>query len=378
MAHFSVASPHAVAAQGTRDRFPDLLRSLALGAVILGHWTMGAVSVDAQHMMHVDNVLNTNRFLWPATWVLVLIPLFFFVGGFSNATSLTRARQRSLTDAQWIVKRLKSLIVPVLPFVLVVVGLVVVALKLGAPKVLTATIAVVVLMPLWFVIVYAVLATLTPLLFRAHQRFGVWVVVVLALLACGADGLRTLLDEPYIGWANYIFVHGTAQQIGFFYFDGRLQKLPRRTLAAWASAAFVALCAVVATPIWSESMVGLSGERSNMSPPSIPSLLHTLLLIAMAMLAYPWLKQRIDSPKVARVLDVAAAYSMRAFLWHLPIMVIVMGLFYLVHLPFPTPGSGIWWLTRPPILVLLAACLVLWLKAGDAAKTRRTNPKKPA
>lgn len=377
MASSSVDTLTNEATAHTRDRFPDLLRSLALGAVILGHWTMGAVSVDAEGMMHVDNVLNTNRSLWPVTWVLVLIPWFFFVGGFSNATSLKRAKSRSLSSAQWVRKRLASLLLPVLPFVLVVVALVLVALQLGAPKVLTATIAVVVLMPLWFVIVYAVLALLTPLLFAAHQRYGVWVVVALIALACLSDGLRTFLDEPLIGWANYIFVHGTAQQIGFFYFDGRLTQLKKSTLLVWAGLSFALLCAAVATPIWSQSMVGLSGERSNMSPPSIPSLLHTLLLIAVAMLIYPWLKQRIDAPKIARVLDVAAHYSMRAFLWHLPVMVLVMGLIYVVGLPFPMPGTAVWWATRPLVLTVLALALVGWLKVGDAVRRKRTQPALP-
>jgi hypothetical protein len=355
--------------QRKRDRFPDLLRSVALGAVILGHWTMGAVSIDGAGMMHVDNVLNINRQLWPATWVLVLIPLFFFVGGFSNATSLHRALERGMSAPQWIGQRLKGLFLPVVPFVLLVVALALLALRLGAPQVLTLTIAVVVLMPLWFVAVYAVLAALTPLMLGLHRRFGVRVVVALAILAFIADGLRTALDEPYIGWLNYVFVHGTMQQIGFFYQDGRLQRLGLRQLALWAGGAFALLCVLVATPVWAESMVGLSGERSNMSPPSAPSLVHGLWLIPMAMLAHPWLSSRLDRPRVAHVLDVAATESMRAFLWHLPVMVVVLGVLWLVGVPFATPGTAVWWLLKPLYLTGFAVVLWGWLALTNRHRT---------
>lgn len=355
-----------------RDRFPDLLRSLALGAVILGHWTMAAVSVQNGEL-HVDNVLNTNRFLWPLTWVLVLIPLFFFVGGFSNATSLTRALGRGDSPAKWLAKRLKALIVPVLPFLVVVVGLVLLALQLGAPRTLTLTVGIVVLMPLWFVAVYSVLAAITVPMLGLHRRYGIGVVVGLAVLACVVDAARTILDEPYIGYANYVLVHGTAQQLGFFYWDGRLGRVSRRALWAWSLGALALLCAVVATPIWSESMVGLSGERSNMSPPSIPTLLHTLFLIPLAMLARPWVARWMDRLRPARILDVAARYSMRAFLWHLPVAVVVYGLVFALSGPLPTPGTGAWWLSRPLMLAILAVVLVGWLRLGDWLGGRRTR-----
>lgn len=353
-----------------RDRFPDLLRSLALGAVILGHWVMGALAVSTDRVMTVDNVLNINRFLWPLTWVLVLIPLFFFVGGFSNATSLTRAHARGLGSGVWVRRRVCGLLIPVLPFIGLVTAVAGLALLLGAPTGLTLTIAVVVVMPLWFVAVYAGLAALTPALFALHRRFGWRVVVGLALAAIVVDLLRNAVDEPLIGWLNYVFVHATSQQLGFFYFDGKLAKLSMPTLFTWMLLALGCLAATVATSTYAESMVGLSGERSNMSPPGIPALLHGLVLIPLAMTALPWLKTWIDTPKAAKVLDVAAAYSMRAFLWHLPVMVTLYCLLYAAHGPFPAPGTGTWWVSRLLILPVLAASLWGWLAAGDRLRRR--------
>lgn len=357
-----------------RDRFPDLLRSLALGAVILGHWTMGALFVGPDRAMTVDNVLNINRSLWPLTWVLVLIPLFFFVGGFSNATSLTGAHTRGLTTRQWVRRRTTGLIVPVIPFLIVVAAVAGLALWIGAPTALTLTIAVVVVMPLWFVAVYAVLAALTPALFALHQRFGWWVIVGLLLTAVAVDVLRTILQEPLMGWLNYVFVHAISQQLGFFYFDGRLKKVALPWLVLWALGTFVALVAVTSTSTYAQSMVGLSGERSNMSPPGIPAALHGLMLVPLAMAALPWLRKRIDKPKIAKVLDIAAAYSMRGFLWHLPVLVIVYSVLYIVHAPFPPPGTGQWWASRLLLLPLLVLGLWAWLRAGDWVRKQWMRP----
>lgn len=358
------------AAHRERDRFPDLLRSLALGAVILGHWTMGAISVAADGL-HVGNVLNVNRGLWPLTWILVLIPLFFFVGGFSNATSLDRAKERGQTGTQWVGTRLKSLLLPVVPFALVVLAVIAIALALGVRKDLALTVGVVVLMPLWFVAVYAVLAALTPILWNLHCKHGIWVVIAMIALASLTDGIRTSLDQPLVGYLNYVFVHGTMQQIGFFYFDGRLKRVARGWLITWLTIAFAALCAVVATPVWAASMVGMSGERSNMNPPSIPSLIHGLVLIAVAMLAYPWLKDRLNKPKVARVLDVAANNSMKAFLWHLPVVVIIIGVAYAAGITFAEPGTTTWWIQRPVWLIVYGLGLWGWLAAQKAGRRLR-------
>ena len=40
------------------------------------------------------NVVGVTRGLWLLTWVLQVMPLFFFVGGFSNAKTYESMRRR--------------------------------------------------------------------------------------------------------------------------------------------------------------------------------------------------------------------------------------------------------------------------------------------
>lgn len=372
------------AAPAPRDRFADLLRTLALGAVILGHWTMAAVERDADGSLSVDNILNTERWMWPLTWVLVLIPLFFFVGGFSNATSWSRVVERETARTGrapsfwrlWGVflrRRLSGLFVPLLPFVLLVAVAVAVALALGAPAGLTRTVTVVVVMPLWFVAVFAALAVVAPVMLRLHARFGWWVVLVLSVVVVVVELVAVTTEDAAVGSLNYLFVWGTAQQVGFAYADGSLQRLRRSTVAWWAVLAFAALVAATASPLWAESMIGLSGERSNFSPPGTVPLLLGLVQIPVALLLRPVVAPLLDRPQAARVLDVASGSSMRAFLWHLPVMVAVTGVLLLLHVPFPEPGSGTWWATRPLWFAVLGLSLWGVLAGTDAVRTRRTR-----
>lgn len=372
------------AGTGSRDRFADLLRTLALAAVIAGHWTMAAIGRDADGGLVVDNLLSTERWLWPLTWVLVLIPLFFFVGGFSNATSWSRVVARSTRPTGdvpgfgrlWTIfvrRRLSGLLRPLVPFVLLVVAVVGLARGLGAPPALTRTVTVVVVMPLWFVAVFAVLALVAPVMLRLHQRYGWRVVVALSVAVLVVELVLVVTGEAAVGYANYVLVWGTAQQLGFSYADGTLQRLPRRTVGWWAALALVALVVVTASPWWSESMIGLSGERSNFSPPGVVPLLLGLVQIPVALLLRPVVAPLLDRPRTARVLDVASGSSMRAFLWHLPVMVVVTGVLLLLDAPFPDPGTAAWWVTRPLWFALLG--LALWgvLAAADGLGALRAR-----
>lgn len=376
------AAAAASAAPAARDSFADLLRTLALGAVVLGHWTMAAVGRDADGGLTVDNILNTERWMWPLTWVLVLIPLFFFVGGFSNATSWSRIVERETESTGrtpsfrrlwgiFLRRRLGGLFLPLVPFVLLVAAAVAVALALGAPAGLTRTVAVVVVMPLWFVAVFAALAVVAPVMLRLHARSGWWVVVALSVVVVAVELVGIATGSSAVGSLNYLFVWGTAQQIGFAYADGSLQRMRRSTVAWWAVLAFAALVAVTASPMWAESMIGLSGERSNFSPPGTVPLLLGLVQIPVALLLRPVVAPLLERPRAARVLDVASNSSMRAFLWHLPVMVAVTGVLLLLDVPFPDPGSGTWWATRPLWFAVLG--LSLWGVLAGTDRVRRAR-----
>lgn len=358
-------------AKGTdRDPCADFLRTIALTAVVLGHWLMAAVWLEDGEL-RAGNVLNHAKYLWPLTWVLLIVPLFFLVGGFVNSQSLERVRAADGSYRDFVRRRLGGLLPPIVPFLSVVILGAGIALAAGAPRPLTLGITILVVMPLWFLAVYVVLALLTGPMLTLHRRFGVWVCVAMAVLACGVDGLRFVVGDSWVAFPNYFLVWGLAQQLGFAYADGSLLRLRRGAHWAWAGGSFALLGAVVAWGPWPASMVGMSGERSNFAPPAIPALLLMLGQVALFLLVRPALSRWLSRPRVAGALRVASAFAMPAFLWHLPILVAVTGIALLVGVPFPAPATMAWWLSRPLWVLVLGAALVGFLLALARLRSAR-------
>ena len=80
----------AAATPATRDRYVDLLRVASLGTVVLGHWLMAV-----RHRRTASgNLLAVVPELQILTWALQIMPVFFFVGGFSHALSYRSLRRR--------------------------------------------------------------------------------------------------------------------------------------------------------------------------------------------------------------------------------------------------------------------------------------------
>lgn len=108
------------ATPATRDRYIDLLRVASLGTVVLGHWLMAAVTTDG-----VGNLLAVVPGLQVLTWALQIMPVFFFVGGFSHALSyrsLRRKQPEGSTDSVYsafLRVRLQRLLRPTMVFILV-------------------------------------------------------------------------------------------------------------------------------------------------------------------------------------------------------------------------------------------------------------------
>ena len=84
------------ATPATRNRVVDLYRPVAITVVVLGHWLMAAVVVRDGTVVHA-NILETSTVLQGLTWVFQVMPLFFLVGGYSNATSWRSARAKGVT-----------------------------------------------------------------------------------------------------------------------------------------------------------------------------------------------------------------------------------------------------------------------------------------
>ena len=340
MATATVAAPTATAssARQTRDRYVDLLRAGSLLVVVAWHWVFTVVVWKADGP-HASNPLGTTRGLWMLTWLLQVMPVFFWVGGFVHAGTY----ERSASYGAFLRKRLGRLVVPALVAVAAVgvLGLVAAQLLPGAP---VARSVVLVLSPLWFLGVYVVLVLATPIAAWAHRRFGEVALVALAGLAAMADVLRFRFDVPFASVLAWVAVWGFAHQLGFDY--ERLVAAPRRFAWSLTLGGLFALVALTNTGHYPKSMVGVPGEAiSNMAPPTVCIVALCVLQVGVALLLRPVAIRLLGE---SRVVDWVSANSMPLYLWHgvgFALAYAIVRLVGVVDVPSSTTVG--WWAQRP-------------------------------
>ncbi|MFD5647290.1 acyltransferase [Streptomyces anulatus] len=363
------------ATPATRDRYVDLLRVASLGAVVLGHWLMAAVTPDG-----VGNLLAVVPALQPLTWLLQVMPVFFFVGGFSHALSyrsLLRKRperperpegaggSEDSVYSAFLRARLQRLLRPTMVFVLVWGAAALLVQLLGGGGGLTGVTLRMVTQPLWFIGIYLAMVAFTPPLLKLHERYGWGAFAGLAGAAVAVDVLRFAAGVPYVEFLNFAFVWLAVHQLGFLRADGRIRRP-----ALLAGAGLVTAGALVAFGPYPLSMVGMPGEKvSNMAPPTLALLCHGLWLVGAVELLRAPAAGLLERPRVWRTVVAANGVAMTAFLWHLTAMFGVYGAMLALDVELPAPASAAWW-AQVPLRIALAAALTAGLVAAFRAFER--------
>ncbi|MGW2605802.1 acyltransferase family protein [Streptomyces mirabilis] len=366
------SSAHALAeaTPASRDKYVDLLRVASLGTVVLGHWLMAAVSVRGDGRAEVGNLLAVEPRLQLLTWALQVMPVFFFVGGFSHALSYRSLRRKAGENGEngedgknggaalysvFLRARLQRLLRPTVVFI-GVWGALALALQLAGKEggLLDVSLRLVA-QPLWFIGIYLAMVAFTPPLLRLHERYGWGALGGLAAAAGLVDVLRFGFGVPYVEFLNFAFVWLAVHQLGFLRADGKLRR-PYLLAGAGLTGA-VLLVAYGPYPL---SMVGMPGEKiSNMAPPTFALLCHGLWLVggveSLRGPARRWLRR----PRVWRAVVAANGVSMTAFLWHLTAMLGVYGALLALGVRLPEPATGVWWAQVPVRVVVAGAVTAL-------------------
>lgn len=363
------AAALAAATPASRDRYVDFLRVASLATVVLGHWLMAAVSTRDGGGIEVGNLLAVRPALQPLTWVLQVMPVFFFVGGFSHALSYRSVVRAGGGYAAFLRARLRRLLLPTAVFT---VAWGAAALLLPVPDAAARLVA----QPLWFIGVHLGMAAFTPPLLRLHDRYGWGAFAALCGAAAVVDVLRFAAGVPFVPFLNFAFVWLAVHQLGFLRADGRLRR--PAAPAVMAAGGLVAAAALVALGPYPLSMVGMPGERiSNMAPPTLALLCHGAWLVgAVELLRGPagrWLRR----PRVWRGVVAANGIAMTAFLWHLTAMLAVYGALIALGRDLPVPASAAWW-AQVPLRIAAAAALTAALVAVFRRAERPPAPRPPA
>jgi peptidoglycan/LPS O-acetylase OafA/YrhL len=372
-----------------RNPYLDLIRVLAIAAVVVGHWLATAITYRHGELQGVD-VLSVVRWTSWLTLVLQVVPIFFLVGGYANALSWTRYQSAGGSAFAWTRHRALRLLIPTGAYVALVSFAVVLCDAAGANHGDLEQAAWALSLHLWFLAVYLVLLLLTPALFAAHRRYGIRGLAVTTAIAVTIDIGVIEAHWHVVGWLNYLLVWGTFHQLGFAWHEGFFTGRRGRPFALTAGAMF-ALIGLIWWGPYPVSMIGVPGARiQNASPPSAALLAFGLAQVGLVLLAAPpfttWLT-RPDRSRLRTGIGRANAMTMPIYLWHMvPLVVVAVVAYPNRLLAQPSIGSGAWWVQRiawiaalTVVLVAVVALVVVAARVAQAARlaqAARVRPKR--
>ncbi|WP_327048562.1 acyltransferase [Microbispora sp. NBC_01189] len=367
----------------SRERFVDLLRAVSIVAVVLGHWLATVVGYDEHGELTGRSALPDLPWAQPLTWVVQVMPVFFFVGGYANAVSLAAERRRGGNATEWLIRRSGRLVPPTTALVLVMGGGALAAGLFDADPARVRTVVWLASIPLWFLVAYLMVVVLTPPMHALHRRYGLAVPPVLVGLVAAGDVAR-LLGHDFWGNGNFLFGWLAVHQMGFAWRDG-LPARPRVAGSLLLGGVGALLLLTLAGP-YPISMINVPGERlHNMSPPSLALLAVATAQIGAALLLRDrgerWLRHTRRWTAVVAVNSVI----MTIFLWHVSAAILLVAALHVAGvLPTPEAGSAAWLAWRIPLLVLFAVVLAPLvaifgpIEMRGARRSRRISLPAPA
>ena len=355
------ASEMAELTPAERNRYVDLLRALSISAVVLGHWIMAAPYLQAgsPHMEHLLDIQPWSRWL---TWIFQVMPVFFFVGGFSNGVSWDGAQKRKQSYSVWLESRMRRLLGPVIPLVCLWAVLGAIGYWFSVHPQMIRIGSQVSLVPVWFLAIYFLIVMIVPLTREAWRRYGYFSVGVPAALAVVGDWMFFNSQYQWLGWFNYLFIWGAVHQLGYAWQQGRLGGvISSLIIGVLGLTALVLLTQFGPYPL---SLVGVpSQELSNTTPPKLPLMALAAAQIGLLLSLEGPMRRWLSRGKVWTATVLVNGFIMPVFLWHSTVMMLLIGgLFWLMPtMLIGEPGSTQWWALRPVWVMAYFAIMLLFL-----------------
>ncbi|MGB5628447.1 MAG: acyltransferase [Woeseiaceae bacterium] len=355
---WSVASEMAAKTPPDRNRYVDFLRAVSIMVVVVGHWTIATA-------WYVDGNLTPGHLLkshpqtqW-LTWLFQVMPIFFIVGGYSNAVSLESARRKGIGYSGWLAARLHRLVTPLL-LLLVAWAATAFAMKLvdTRPAVVQFT-SQAALIPTWFLAIYTMLVLLAPVVYKFWRRFGFASFFFFLAMAAITDIAFFSADMRWAGWTNYFWVWLAVQQLGFAWRDGRMGGVGTRL--AISAAGLIVLYTLIRWGPYPLAMVGSPDKLlSNTLPPKITLLALGIFQFGLLLAFEAPMRRALGSLRLWTATVLVNSMIMTIYLWHITVMVIIGSVLYLSGgFGFGLePGTSEWWMTRPIWIAVLLTFLL--------------------
>ena len=392
------------ATPATRDRYMDFLRAASIVAVVFGHWFISINHLE-RDIYSTTSAVGVTSGLWLGTWFFQVMPVFFFVGGFSNLVTYDSFKRRGEPTSAFVRGRLERLLRPSLVYLgfWLAVQMALHLTNIGGPagphlfgdtrllRGMYPPAATLPFGPLWFLGVYLIVVCIAPATIWLHRRFRWWVPAVMVAGTVAVDVIGFGAPLPGLRYLNVVFVLLLPHQLGHFYADGTFGRLPRAAFWAMVAAGLGGL--VLLTNPWlfepfgrvrfqwfphvgsySKSLLGadIRGVVSNAYPPTVIFLLADIWSIGAVMLLRPWLTRWLERPRPWKVTIYLNSIIMTLFLWHMTAYFVVLLVLWPIGVGHQQDSTAAWWLLRPVFIGLSALVL-----AGIVALVGRFERPRP-
>jgi hypothetical protein len=335
-----------------RNLAVDFYRVSGVVLIVLGHWLAGSVTYHDGNFGRQNPLVDQPWTQW-LTWLFQAVPTFFLVAGYAGAVSWAHRRDTDgLSRQTWLRHRLARVLGPTTVYVGLVSAVVVV---LDLRHIAGSTLAYAgwaVAMHLWFLAVYLVVVSLTPVAIAAQRRWGLWVPGVLAAGVVVVDAASLGGHVANVGWLNYLLCWATLYQLGIAWRSGLLAG---RKLVLLAAGSALALALLIGLGLYPVSMLGVPEQRvQNTSPPTVAMLAFACTQAAIVVILAPAVNRALRAGFVQRLLTTANNNVMALYLWHMiPVVIVAIVGYPAGLLPQPVEGTAEWWLARLEWVVVL-------------------------
>ena len=353
-----------------RDLTLDLVRVACVLLVVFVHVLFTGVGRAADGSLLIEKTVETQSWFAPASWVANIMPLFFVVGGYAARAGWRSAQARGETADAFVRVRLARLARPALPLLLFFAIVLGATRLLGIDPALVDTIAIGVGSPLWFLAAYMVAQALAPTMMRLHEKHGASVALFLLGAALAVDAFRFLvirgllgiesvpptgygIGQELFGIPNILFAWLFAQQVGFFLYDGWFARRRWWQLGLMIAGGYAVLWGLVSLGGYTQSMLG------NQWPPTATMAVLAIIQAAALTLVHGPLTALMRTRAAQGTVFLIGSRLMTIYLWHLPVIMVLVGIELLLPLPLPAPGSPVWWWTRPVFFVVVLGAVLL-------------------
>jgi len=358
----------------SRNRYVDFLRAVSICAVVFGHWLIAAPYVNGGGI-HIGSMLEYQEWTRWLTWAFQVMPVFFFVGGYSNGISWQSAQSKGHSYSEWLQVRLQRLTGPVLPLIVMWIILAAGAQWIGLRPEMVKAASQMALIPIWFLAVYVIVVALVPVSYKAWRRHGFWSFAVLVLAAVINDLLFFAADLHALGWLNYAFVWLAIHQLGYAWRDGHMAGA--RQGLTWVLGGGVILIGLITIGPYPVSMVSVPGQEiSNTLPPKIVLLALGIVQCGLLMSIESPMRRWLANTTPWAAVVLVNSMIMTVFLWHITASTLSIGCalwFNDIGLKV-MPGTGLWWSIRPLwIAVYLLALLPFALGFGRFERSKASQ-----